>query len=82
MRRENAGGLYPAQSIGKQQQQEQRDRESDAKSQSRYHPIGAALVFHHENQRKSKAAQYENESDGNEYFHDVRTPSRLQECGE
>ena len=61
--------LNPAHLMGNQNQHEQDNRETDAKTECLYGAIAFSLVLHQEKQSRPKAGKNQNECDGNEYFH-------------
>lgn len=67
----NPGWMDPAQPIGYQDEDEQGNRQADAQGERLHGTIALAFVFHQEEQGRAQAGNDQDESDGDDYFHDV-----------
>ncbi|AJK47814.1 hypothetical protein BGL_1c33400 [Burkholderia plantarii] len=65
----NAGRVDPAHPVREQDEQEQRDRQADARRERPDHALRLAPVVHHEIEGRGEAREDQRKRDGNEDVH-------------
>ncbi|CAM2148119.1 hypothetical protein PT2222_10401 [Paraburkholderia tropica] len=67
----NAGGLNPAHPVREEDEEEEGDREADARGERPDHALGAAPVVHHEVERRDHAGDDQRERNRDQDVHEV-----------